>query len=1456
MPLLDVILNRGADGSAVRELHAELTAIGAVITADEQAATTFSDSTAAAVRAFRQRFGLSAGDSVDLPTGRLLHVVSAFSGTGGRVALRDAVREAASVVDTSEPEELYWLARYATLAGEYQTARDITRLIPEHGGVRALIDPILTLPDHPLQPDPGQPPAAPRPQPPELPYPENFYTYRRDLYPLDVLDDVQRQVAAVGQPPRDPDQARPDPLGPTGDVFIQSAVSWLEAIKQWQIGNAAFNTRNYGAAQVAYDACQAAACTFFRTHYSIDLGSGPLTERLSNLIRHLANNEAAWATVWSRIRWRRGLLSLEELRAWDWPEPPPNVHVPRRFDPSPVVGELPPKPDYGLGFIQQYFQRGEFEDPATPARQQDLEAPLITLAFVLVPLARAEANRARRQFDAAIRDLRWVLDSILVRTIRPPHGDPGPIRSVFARLACEFIELPFAKLLLAETMLDRADAEHKARIAAEPPPAPDVAAFQGLKAAQTYLAMKDLFGNEGEYVARVDASRDQLAQQIQQHLAANETRSPTFQLLGKAIHVPTIASTSTTLPGLDRRVKAHEPLLTFNPPDGQTVMRETNPRVYAALLTATARLEQLKAGFNYLGYSDSYVPPWRFQFLLERARYFAEHARNAQREYLNFLTNAEREEFQELSTSQNVELEKSNVRIETARVDQVRLETQAAKESASLATLHAANAKESFEEYQEFDEYADRILDTAGLGVIGAALDVIGEVPGLGTVLGGVGDFFGGGGVSRAQERLVAAAQRDLEKRNLERAAEEARIAAAVAGIQLAAAEAGLVVAGLQRQAALLRHEFALQNLEFLRNRVLNTEQWYRLAAAIRGVSETYLRYSIELAFLAEQAYEFEADKRVNVIRFDYDLSEVGNFLAADFLVRDLNTLEQDLVVTQRQRQQQVRYVLSMAREFPEALQEIRDRGKTMFSLALEQIEKRFPGLYNVRIGAVDVLPVALMDSTRFSLELTHLGTSQVRLKGQPDTPPGTPSPSPLNTNDVPVSEGGWLAELQATWPVKLRVTGPEATVFSGLTRQDASAVFAFATAGQRHAFEALGAAAAWQVDFTARENQVVPGTLADLLITLTLSGYHDPELRRAIDRAPRPLTAATRWLSARTTFPDALYEFNRSGRMIWKVTRDLLTLTDTLGAVRNLAILLLPTPGEASSFGRVMSRYEVQVWITPTGELEVLSEIPQVTFDLGSAATPLVLTAQATLRDGAETSWDFGDGSPRQLGAEQQHSYAKPGRYTVTLRVVRNGRLSEFRADVVVSRSHADRLSPPVTAFPTLTRDTGTGIPDGHTRVAGTVNAPAADPVIANWRIGDQGGIKGNSATFDLTPGDYTLFFTAVRLLKARVHCTQRHLTAPVFDFNGLSLASNRRFELNGTETTGVGDNPPANPVAAHLFAEGALSPVDEWTVELPLADNACLRSVGATDAEQYGLAEIQDVVLALEYETTPGSS
>src|SRR5262249_49841201 len=160
--------------------------------------------------------------------------------------------------------------RFAVLAGDYLTAHDIARRIPDHPGIKEVIEPILAVPNPPDQPAAGQRAAgqlaaAPQVRSPELSFPENFYTYRRDFYPLDVLNDLQRQIAAVGQPPRDPSQAYPG-FPDRGNVFIRTAVSWFEALKQWQIGNAAFNQRNYGVAQAAYDACQSAVCDYFSRH--------------------------------------------------------------------------------------------------------------------------------------------------------------------------------------------------------------------------------------------------------------------------------------------------------------------------------------------------------------------------------------------------------------------------------------------------------------------------------------------------------------------------------------------------------------------------------------------------------------------------------------------------------------------------------------------------------------------------------------------------------------------------------------------------------------------------------------------------------------------------------------------------------------------------------------------------------------------------------------------------------------------------------------------------------------------------------------------------------------------------------------------------------------------------------------------------------------------------------------
>ena len=1163
MPLVTSTLSVGAVGNRVTAVHAELAVIGGSVNEDEITANTFGATTQKAVLDFQERYGLEQTGTVDPPTGALMLATARFATEGNTPEIRQEL-EMATNANLNQPALGYTLTRYELLVGNYDAARSIfsnlgtsSELDESRETLGAILDSSVDVRDIP-----------------EVPYPGNFYTYRYSFFGLEKIERLHEFLASAGfsgsevndgsnfrflyannapstNPQPDtleplPDTPKPRPPKPISEPDLRqrgglAGYQATTALRHWHLGNQDMGRGLYSRAIKHYDACQAAAIRYFLIQYPSFRTASELDEQLKLLISDLFLNRKQRRQFWIVFGARQQTLSIRRLHGIDWVTPVEIIN------------------NNGYSRGDKFLDLLSLSDGVPDEfRQLVIEVPLVTLAYVLVPLARAEANRQRRNFQDALDDCDRVLNPLIIKK-NPDLLEGGgsfnsnrPVGPLILgestapfRLASEFIELSFARTLKAQILLDRADTEYKAR--------------KQPQATQTYQEVIELFANNGAYKTNIEGAVTLLQNEVDTFLnkrfhpltpsdagstRLTETERREFEILGKGMPINTIEAETDALPGLDRRSAPNEPLLRFTATDGAT-----NPLIFALMTEARARLLQISNGFNYLGYSDEYIPPWRFQFLLERARYFAEHAKNAQREYLNFLSNAEREEFQEITSAQSVELEKSNIRIETVRVDQSSAEIEAAKLGQELAVLQANNTQKRFDEYEDFDkDITDLEMDIMGannfaaVGSLGSSI-IQGALTGaaaggpVGAAVGaGLGLVFGGAselGRTRVQEaeQAISARGRELEKFNLGLAISEAEKSAEVATAQLDVANAGLVVAGLQRAAALLRHEFALQSLNFLRNRTLSPETWYRLSAMIRSVAETYMRYAVELAFLAEQAYEFEADKRINVIRFDYDVSEVGNLLAADFLLRDLDTLEQDLIVNQRQRQQQVRYVLSMAREFPEALQELRENSSTIFSLRLEQLERRFPGLFNIRIGAVDVTPIAIMDPTRFSLELTYLGSSQVRLKANPDTPPGVASTTPLNNTDFTDASDQpadpWLSPVIAEqWPVKIRVTGPETNVYSGLTRQEISAVFPFISSGQRNAFESRGAAASWRVDMSMKENQVVPETLADVLFTFTPIGL----LRRQPAHGNRQCAASSKRLNpvllGQAAFPRRLLPF------------------------------------------------------------------------------------------------------------------------------------------------------------------------------------------------------------------------------------------------------------------------------------------------------------------------------------------
>lgn len=83
---------------------------------------------------------------------------------------------------------------------------------------------------------------------------------------------------------------------------------------------------------------------------------------------------------------------------------------------------------------------------------------------------------------------------------------------------------------------------------------------------------------------------------------------------------------------------------------------DMNPTLAAVVLEIRARLLQLDAGLDFLGIPADIVPIWSFDYLQNVARYFAQQAINAEREFINFWDRAESDALTRQQLQQAVEL--------------------------------------------------------------------------------------------------------------------------------------------------------------------------------------------------------------------------------------------------------------------------------------------------------------------------------------------------------------------------------------------------------------------------------------------------------------------------------------------------------------------------------------------------------------------------------------------------------------------------------------------------------------------------------------------------------------------------------------------------------------------------------------------------------------------------------
>ena len=164
--------------------------------------------------------------------------------------------------------------------------------------------------------------------------------------------------------------------------------------------------------------------------------------------------------------------------------------------------------------------------------------------------------------------------------------------------------------------------------------------------------------------------------------------------------------------------------------------------------------------------------------------------------------------------------------------------------------------------------------------------------------------------------------------------------------------------------------------------------------------------------------------------------------------------------------------------------------------------------------------------------------------------------------------------------------------------------------------------------------------------------------------------------------------------------------------------------------------------------------------------------TATSTFATVAQTTWDFGDGSPLATGASADHVYAQAGDYTVTVTATDSvGNATQARRQVSVARSPE---TPPSTTPP------GGGTPPGGTTPPdGGTPAPTPPAALVRPRIGGP-----RDGVLVLARGSRTLKLT-IRNLNAVKLSGAATLLRPRSGRSALTLASRRRLAFAGGSRT-----------------------------------------------------------------------
>jgi len=558
-----------------------------------------------------------------------------------------------------------------------------------------------------------------------------------------------------------------------------------------------------------------------------------------------------------------------------------------------------------------------------------------------------------------------------------------------------------------------------------------------------------------------------------------------------------------------------------------------NPALAAIVLEIRAKVLQLNAGLDFLGIPVDIVPIWSFDYLQNIARYFAQQAIHAEREFINFWDRAENEALTRQQLQQAEILGSAEQELAKKQREAAEAEKEVYDAGKDLATLRRQNAQRNRIDYSNMT--AERIYYDAAIATLGAGSSVdwetieehIRRLQEERKTKGERGHLIG----ARTLER--GRMTRDYELAAMDRQIDELQQGEVMAQAQLNAADARVDVAKQMEEVARLRKEAASQNLAAFNNQFFTPEVWYQMGSFMWGISKSYLYMAIQMARMMQRAYNFENDLNRHFIKADYSTNTVKGMLAGDALLLDIDSFTYDLTTTIKRKEIPVKQTISLAERYPFLFEtQFRRNGKMEFETRIEDFDMAYPGTYGRRLESIEVEIEGMLPRSGVKGILTNGGISRYRTS---------------NFNQI-----------------KFRIQPRETLVLSEYRIKEDAIVFPSDPRALK-IFEGAGVAGSWTLEIPRSINDLDFNSITDVRLTFYYHARYDESLANDVKSQLNTLAGQnlrSRSIPLRWAYPDAFFHFQDTGQLAFLLDPIYFPFNEINPKIRNLSMLIITQPG------------------------------------------------------------------------------------------------------------------------------------------------------------------------------------------------------------------------------------------------------------------------------------------------------